>query len=98
MDRPLVQPLPPGEALPEPLPQVEAFVIDPGDRVVVLGTLSPDQVRALFRELAERRMATTGNDYSALVSVAVVALVTGGALVGLDDQASATASVIKPMR
>ena len=69
--------------MPEPPPQVLAFVIDPGDKMVVLGRLSPDQVRALFQELREQRLAHTGNGSSALLLIALVTLISGGALIGL---------------
>ncbi len=49
LNPPPVNALAPGEALPDPPPRVLAFVITPGNNLVRLGLLSPDQVRALFR-------------------------------------------------
>jgi len=83
LDPPPVDALEPGEPLPDPLPRILAFVIAPGNNLVRLGLLSPDQVRALFRELAQRRLAHSGNDTGALVPVAVLSLFIGGALLGL---------------
>ena len=83
MDPPPVNALAPGESLPDPPPRVLAYVIAPGNNLVRLGLLSPDQVRALFRELAQRRLAHSGNDTGALVPVALLSLVIGGALLGL---------------
>jgi hypothetical protein len=45
--------------------------------------LSVAEVRGLFQELAQQRMATTGNDSNALVLVALLALVSGGAFLGV---------------
>ncbi len=53
LDPPPVAALAPGEVLSDPPPQVRSFVVVPGNQMVVLGVLSPDQVRALFRELAD---------------------------------------------
>ena len=75
--------LPPGEVLSDPPPPVLSFVVVPGNRLVVLGVLHPDQVRALYRELSRRKLAHTGNDTDALVLVASLTLLSGGALLGL---------------
>jgi hypothetical protein len=75
--------LAPGETLSDPLPRVHAFVIAPGNNLVRLGELSPDQVRALFRELAERRLAHTGDGNGTLALVALLSLVSGCALLGM---------------
>jgi LPXTG-motif cell wall-anchored protein len=80
---PPVDALAAGQALPDPLPRVTAFVLDAHSKIVVLGVLSPDEVRMLFRELAERRLPHTGNDTGALVLVALLALVLGTALFAL---------------
>ena len=61
VDPPPVEALAPGEVLSDPPPQVLAFVVVPGNQIVVLGALSPEQVRTLFRELAQRKLAHTGN-------------------------------------
>jgi LPXTG-motif cell wall-anchored protein len=89
-DLPPVRALALGEALPDPPPRVLAFVITRGNNVVVLGELSADQVRTLYRELAERRLAHTGNDTGALPLVAVLVLLSGGALLGLSRRRGAT--------
>jgi hypothetical protein len=83
LDPPPVEALEPGEVLSDPPPHVLVFVVVPGNRVVVLGALRPEQVRTLFRELAQRRFPRTGNDSGAIVLVASLALLSGGALIGL---------------
>jgi hypothetical protein len=83
LDPPPVEALAPGEALSDPLPRVIAFVIAPGNNTVVLGELSPDQVRAVYRELAERRLAHTGSQTGPLSLVALLSLMGGGVLLGL---------------
>ncbi len=83
LDPPPVDALGPGEVLSDPPPPVEAFVVVPGNKLVVLGVLSPEQVRALFHELSLRKLAHTGNDTSVLVLVASLTLLSGGALIGL---------------
>jgi LPXTG-motif cell wall-anchored protein len=75
--------LPPGDVLSDPPPQILAFVVVPGNRIVALGPLSPKEVRALFGELSQRRLAHTGNDTGVLVLVASLILLSGGALIGL---------------
>ena len=83
LNPPPVEALAPGEAVPDPAPQIIAFVVDPGDRIVVLGTLSPEQVRRLFQELADRHLPHTGNNSGTLVAIAMLALVLGGALLAM---------------
>ncbi len=51
--------------------------------MVVLGTLSPDQVRTLFQELAQQHLAHTGSNSSALVLIALLTTLSGAALIGL---------------
>ncbi len=82
-DPPPVDALPPGAPVPDPPPQVLAFVITPGDHVVILGPLNPDQVRTLYQELRQQHLAHTGSDTSPLVLIALLTLVSGGALLGL---------------
>lgn len=73
----------PGQPLPEPLPQVLAFVVTPGGKIVVLGTLSPGQVKTLLPALARQRIAHAGTDSRTLVLVGLLTLIGGGALLGL---------------
>jgi LPXTG-motif cell wall-anchored protein len=75
--------LAPGEVLSDPPPRVVVFVVVPGNQKVVVGVLRPEQVRALFRELSQRKLAHTGNDTDVLVVIAFITLLTGGALLGL---------------
>jgi LPXTG-motif cell wall-anchored protein len=82
-DLPPVEALAAGEVVSDPPPHVLVFVVDPGDRVVVLGALRPEQVRTLFRELAQRRLAHTGNTSGTLVLIGSLALLGGAALIGL---------------
>lgn len=79
-----------GETLPDPPPRVLAFVITRGNNVVLLGELSRDQVRTLYSELAERRLAHSGNDTVALALTALLLLVSGGALLGLSRRRETT--------
>jgi hypothetical protein len=51
--------------------------------MVVLGELSPDQVRAVYLELAERRLAHTGDETGPLSLVALFSLVSGCVLLGV---------------
>ena len=83
LDPPPVSALAPGEALSDPLPRVVAFVIVPGNNLVILGELSPDQVHTLFRELGERRLADTGDDTGPTAIIALLSLVSGCVLVGM---------------
>ena len=69
--------------MPDPPPRVLAFVITRENNVVVLGELQPEQVRTLYRELAERRLAHTASNSGALALLAVVFVLSGGALLGL---------------
>ena len=62
---------------------VEAALRAGAEQVVVLGALRPEQVRTLFRELAQRRLAHTGNTSGTLVLIGSLALLGGAALVGL---------------
>ena len=73
----------PGEAVPDPTPQVIAFVIDPGNKMVVIGTLRPEQVRQLFQELADRHLPHTGSNPGTIALVALLALVVGGGLLAM---------------
>jgi LPXTG-motif cell wall-anchored protein len=75
----------PGEALP----QVEAVVVDPGGKVVVLGMLSPAQVETLERALGAQ-IARTGSNTSNLVLVGLVVLVVGSALAAFAARARRT--------
>jgi LPXTG-motif cell wall-anchored protein len=83
LDPPPVEALAKGEAVPDPVPRVIAFVIDPGNEMVVLGTLSTEQVRQLFQELTDRRLPHTGTATGGIVFGALLALLVGGALLGL---------------
>jgi hypothetical protein len=83
LDPPPVEALAPGEVLSDPPPRVVVFVVVPGNQKVVVGVLRPEQVRALFRELSQRKLAHTGNDTDVLVVIAFITLLTGGALLGL---------------
>jgi LPXTG-motif cell wall-anchored protein len=64
----------------ETLPQVEAEVIDPGDKVVDLGPLSPSELMTLEEELDHQQMAHTGSNDSNLALVGLAVLVAGSAL------------------
>src|SRR4051794_40287696 len=59
-----------------------AFVMVLVGRLVRLGVLTPAR-RALFREVQPRRLAHTGRDTDALVPVALLSVVIGGAPVAL---------------
>jgi hypothetical protein len=58
-------------------------VLDARGKVIVLGLLSPDHVRMLYRELAAHGLAHTGNNTGGLVVAALLALVIGGALLAM---------------
>jgi hypothetical protein len=60
----------------EALPQVRALVILPGGKIFILGTLTPDQVERLQRELGAR-IAHTGVNESWPVVVGLLVLVVG---------------------
>jgi hypothetical protein len=60
---------------------VEAEVVDPGDKVVDLGPLSPDEVAALEKELDQQHMAHTGADTDALPLFAFNAFLIGSAMI-----------------
>ena len=78
-----VEALAQGEVLSDPPPNVVAFVVVPGAVLVRLGVLSEDQVRALSNELKQRRLAHRGTDTGAVIPVALLTLLIGGALVAL---------------
>jgi hypothetical protein len=63
------------------LTEVEAEVVDPGDKVVDLGPLSPDLEARLQDELDQLRMAHTGTDTDALLLFAVTAFLIGSAMI-----------------
>ena len=83
LDPPPVEALAPGEVLPDPPPRVLAFVVLPGNRIVALAVLRPEQVRALYDELSALRLARTGSNTVALVVVASLSLLIGAALLRL---------------
>ncbi len=60
---------------------VRVIVIDPGNKLVVLGLLNPRQLAALKAELLVR-LSNTGGDQSDEVVVALVTLLAGLVLVG----------------
>jgi hypothetical protein len=59
-----------------------AEVIDPGNKVVLLGFLSTAEVEELERELGAR-FVNTGVDQSGRLIIALVVLIVGSALIGL---------------
>jgi hypothetical protein len=61
-------------------PAVEAIVIDPGDRVIVLGMLDSTERTELTREI-KADLAQTGSSDAGLVGVGLVAILVGSALV-----------------
>ena len=69
----------PGRALP----RVLALVIIPGNKVVILGELSPAQVRRLLQELATAQIARGGSETRRVVLPALFALVAGSTVLGL---------------
>src|SRR5262249_32081141 len=68
----------PGEALPI----VKAVVVVPGGKVVILGTLTPDQAEALERALGAQR-AHTGANQTGPVAVGLVVLGVGCVLLSV---------------
>ncbi len=69
--------------MPDPVPQVIAFVIDPGNEMVVIGKLSPQQVVQVFQELADQHLPHTGSKTGPLTAIALLALILGGALLAM---------------
>ena len=61
------------------LGELQAIVITPGNRLVVLGSLSPPQ-RALVKAALLRRLAGTGSDDSGMAFAALFAVLAGSAL------------------
>ena len=64
------------------MPQVEALVIDPGNEVVVLGTLTQAEVATLEQEL-QADLAHTDADKRWLLGVALVAVSAGAVIVAI---------------
>ena len=69
--------------MPDPPPRIQAFVLASRGEIVVLGLLSPDQVRMVYRELAERHLAHTGSNTGEFVLIALVALLIGSAMLAM---------------
>jgi hypothetical protein len=59
---------------------VRAFVIAPGNKVVILGLLNERQ-RGLLKAFLLKRLGNTGSDQSDLVIGAIIALMAGCVLV-----------------
>jgi hypothetical protein len=78
------------------LTEVEAEVVDPGDKVVDLGPLSPDQVADLEKELDQQRMAHTGTDTDALLLFALTAFLIGSAMIVIATRRRAAAAGLPP--
>jgi hypothetical protein len=78
------------------LTEVEAEVVDPGDKVVDLGPLSPDQVADLEKELDQQKMAHTGADTDALLLFALTAFLVGSALIVTATRRRSAAAGLPP--
>jgi hypothetical protein len=78
------------------LTEDEAEVVDPGDKVVDLGPLSPDQVADLEKELDQQHMAHTESDTDELLLFALTAFLIRSAMIVIATRRRAASAVGLP--